>query len=162
YPLPAGEGRMWRNIANWRWEALPLAGGGLGGGARRLVETAPISQQLRRRRPRRRATLQACPANASHQSRMLRKAPTDAEIRLWWRLRGEQLGVAFVRQLPIGKAVVDFACRRLKLAIELDGSRHADNPADEHRTRMIEAHGYRVIRFWNGDVLQNTDGVLEA
>ena len=95
-------------------------------------------------------------------ARKLRKAPTDAEIRLWWRLRGEQLGVAFVRQFPIGNAVVDFACRRLKLAIELDGSQHADNPADEDRTRMIEAHGYRVIRFWNGDVLQNTDGVLEA
>src|SRR5690606_6211846 len=125
----------------------PLVGGGWGGGVRRLEETASISQQVRLRRLRRRATLQACPANASHQSRMLRKAPTVAEIRLWWRLRGEQIGVAFVRQFPIGNAVVDFACRRLKLAIELDGGQHADNPADEERTRMIEAHGYRVIRF---------------
>ena len=65
-------------------------------------------------------------------------------------------------RVQIGNAVVDFACRRLRLAIELDGGQHADDPADEARTRTIEAYGYRVIRFWNHDVLQNTDGVLEV
>jgi len=90
----------------------------------------------------------------------LRREPTDAEMRLWSHLRGRQLGVQFTRQYQIGNFVVDFACRRLKLAVECDGGQHADNPADEKRTRLIEAHGYRVIRFWNNDVLQNTEGVL--
>ena len=93
-------------------------------------------------------------------ARKLRKNPTDAEKRLWSRLRGEQLGARFTRQYPIGNAVADFACRCLRLAIELDGGQHADSEADAARTRMIEAHGYRVIRFWNNDVLANTDGVL--
>jgi len=95
-------------------------------------------------------------------ARRLRKEPTDAEKRLWWHLRGRQLGVHFTRQFQIGDFVTDFACRRLKLAIELDGGQHADNAEDEERTRLIVAHGYRVVRFWNNDVLQNTDGVLQA
>jgi len=90
----------------------------------------------------------------------LRRDPTDAEERLWSSLRARQLGVRFTRQYQIGNFVVDFACRPLRLAIECDGGQHADNPADDERTRSIEAHGYRVIRFWNNDVLQNTDGVL--
>ena len=93
-------------------------------------------------------------------ARKLRADPTEAEKRLWSRLRGRQLGVQFTRQFPIGGFVVDFACRSAKLAIELDGGQHADNPADEARTRVIEAHGYRVIRFWNNDVLGNPDGVM--
>ena len=92
----------------------------------------------------------------------LRAEPTDAEQRLWSRVRANQLGAHFTRQCQIGGAVVDFACRALRLAIELDGGQHADNPADQDRTRMIEAYGYRVIRFWNNDVLQNTDGVLQV
>ena len=93
-------------------------------------------------------------------ARRLRREPTDAEKRLWSHLRGRQLGVQFTRQYQIGNFVVDFACRRLKLAIECDGGQHAENLADEERTRLIEAHGYRITRFWNTDVLQNTDGVL--
>ena len=88
---------------------------------------------------------------------------TDAELRLWSHLRASQLGgTKFIRQHPIGPYVVDFTCRSARLAIELDGGQHADNPADAARTAIIEAHGYRVIRFWNNDVLQNTDGVLTA
>ena len=93
-------------------------------------------------------------------ARKLRREPTDAEQRLWSRLRGAQLGMRFTRQFPIGNAVADFACRSLKLVVECDGGQHADSRADEARTRMIEAHGYRVIRFWNNDVLANTDGVM--
>jgi very-short-patch-repair endonuclease len=93
-------------------------------------------------------------------ARKLRKDPTEAEKRLWSRLRRDQLGARFTRQYPIGNAIVDFACRSLRLAIELDGGQHADSEADLARTRLIEAQGYRVIRFWKNDVLANTDGVL--
>ena len=81
-------------------------------------------------------------------ARKLRGDMTDAERRLWSHLRASQLGgVKFTRQLPIGDFVVDFACRSARIAIELDGGQHADNPADDARTAIIEAHGYRVIRF---------------
>lgn len=95
-------------------------------------------------------------------ARRLRRESTDAEALLWSRLRGRQLGRSFTKQFPIGKAVADFACRRAKLIIELDGGQHdlaAD--ADAERTRMIEAHGYTVIRYWNSEVMENLDGVLE-
>ena len=90
----------------------------------------------------------------------LRREPTDAAKRLWSRLRAKQLGVQFTREFPIGNAIADFACRRAKLVIEVDGGQHADSSTDEVRTRMIESYGYQVIRFWNNDVLQNTDGVV--
>ncbi|MDP3907103.1 endonuclease domain-containing protein [Novosphingobium sp.] len=93
-------------------------------------------------------------------ARKLRANPTDAEQRLWAHLRSKQLGVKFTRQFPIGNFVVDFACRSARLVIELDGGQHADNPADLARTRAIEGFGFRVIRFWNNEVLENTDGVL--
>ena len=95
-------------------------------------------------------------------ARKLRKNPTEAQKRLWWHLRGQQLGVQFTREFAIGNAIVDFACRPLKLAVELDGGQHSDSSTDDDRTRLIEAHGYGVIRFWNHDVLENTDGVLQA
>ena len=94
-------------------------------------------------------------------ARQMRNAPTDAEHRLWQHLRASQLdGAKFTRQHPIGNFIADFACRSLRLAIELDGGQHADSPTDANRTRIIEAHGYRVIRFWNNEVLGNMDGVL--
>jgi very-short-patch-repair endonuclease len=95
-------------------------------------------------------------------ARNLRQRSTDAERRLWRHLRSRQLeGAKFVRQFPIGSFVVDFACRSAHLAIELDGGQH-NQIADATRSEIIEAFGYRIIRFWNNDVLQNTDGVLEA
>ena len=90
----------------------------------------------------------------------LRREPTDAAIRLWSRLRAKQLGVQFTREFQIGTAIADFVCRRAKLVIEVDGGQHSDSQTDEARTRMIESYGYRVIRFWNNEVLQNTDGVI--
>ncbi len=97
-------------------------------------------------------------------ARRLRRSATQPEALLWSRLRGHQLeGRKFVRQLPIGNAVADFACRSAKLVIELDGGQHATaEAADAARTRMIEAHGYKVIRFWNNDVIDNIEGVLET
>lgn len=95
-------------------------------------------------------------------ARKLRSEPTEAEKRLWSHLRGRQLEDAkFVRQFPVGPYIADFACRSLMLAVELDGGQHAENPRDAIRTREIEAAGYRLIRFWNNDVLANTETVLE-
>ena len=98
----------------------------------------------------------------THLARKLRREPSDAEKRLWSRLRGRQLGVQFVRQFRIGDYIADLACRRARLIIAVDGGQHADSDADIQRTREIEAHGYTVIRFWNNEVLGNTDGVVMA
>jgi len=94
----------------------------------------------------------------------LRPASTEAETRLWRHLRNRQLaGHKFRRQHPIGAHIADFACEQARLVIELDGGHHADKiEADARRTESLEAAGYRVLRFWNSDVLQNTRGVLEA
>ncbi|MBU2340052.1 MAG: DUF559 domain-containing protein [Alphaproteobacteria bacterium] len=95
-------------------------------------------------------------------SRKLRNDMTDAERRLWSHLRASQFGgVKFTRQFPVGQHIVDFACRSLRLAIECDGGQHCAE-TDAPRTASIEAHGYRVIRFWNHDILENTDGVLHS
>ena len=96
-------------------------------------------------------------------ARALRRRMTDAEVLLWSQLRGGQVeGRQFTKQFPIGNAVVDFACRGAKLVVELDGGQHAvAKDMDQARTRMIEAHGYRVIRYWNSEVMENLDGVLE-
>jgi very-short-patch-repair endonuclease len=92
----------------------------------------------------------------------LRAEQTDAEERLWSRLRGRRLeDEKFVRQLQIDLYVADFACRTARLAIELDGGQH-DAARDAARTAIIGKYGYCVLRYWNGDVLADTDSVLEA
>jgi BirA family biotin operon repressor/biotin-[acetyl-CoA-carboxylase] ligase len=96
-------------------------------------------------------------------ARKLRREMTEAERTLWAHLKDRSLfGARITRQFPIGDHIVDFACRRLRLAIEIDGGQHSDSAADAIRTRNIEAHGYRVIRFWNHEVHGNIDGVLTA
>jgi len=93
----------------------------------------------------------------------LRKNPTDAETRLWSRLRRKQLaGFRFRRQVPLGPYVADFVCLEARLIVEADGGQHAERAADNVRTAWLEAQGYRVLRFWNNDVLGNTDGVIQA
>jgi very-short-patch-repair endonuclease len=101
---------------------------------------------------------------ASPRARELRKGSTDAERRLWSHLRLKQLdSFRFRRQQPIGVYIVDFFCPEASLIIEIDGGQHDANAArDAVRTRWLEAEGYRVIRFWNNDVLANTEGVLLA
>jgi len=96
-------------------------------------------------------------------ARDLRRHQTDAERRLWRRLRDRQLaGAKFRRQHPIGQYIVDFCCLEAKLVVELDGGQHAARRAtDTERTAFLEAQGYRVLRFWNNDVLSNLDGVLQ-
>ncbi len=95
--------------------------------------------------------------------RRLRHDATDAERRLWYRLRARQIsGAKFVRQEPIGPYVVDLVCREQRLIIEVDGGQHATDPRDAERENWLRERGYRVLRFWNNDVLANTQGVLEA
>ena len=98
-------------------------------------------------------------------ARGMRKAPTDAERKLWWHLR-HRLAMSdthFRRQVRLGRYIVDFASHRAKLVIEIDGGQHAEQvAADAERTRFLESEGYRVVRFWNNEVLTNIDGVLEA
>ncbi len=81
---------------------------------------------------------------------------------MWTRLRGRQLvGFKFVRQEPIYRYYVDFVCRERRLIIELDGGQHSENPKDQHRDSALCALGYRVIRIWNNEVIENLDGVLQ-
>ncbi|MFI5329930.1 MAG: endonuclease domain-containing protein [Desulfobaccales bacterium] len=97
-------------------------------------------------------------------ARALRKRLTDAERRLWHHLRNRELGGwKFRRQYPVGPFIVDFICVENNLVIELDGSQHAENEAsDLQRSAYLNNMGYRVCRFWNNQVLQETEGVLEA
>jgi len=85
---------------------------------------------------------------------------TDAERRLWRYLRRHFLGVHFRRQVPIGPYIVDFACLGRKLVIEIDGGQHMGSAEDEIRDRWLRERGYRVLRFWNHDVLKNSEGIL--
>jgi very-short-patch-repair endonuclease len=94
-------------------------------------------------------------------ARQLRRDQTDAERVLWFCLRDRRLnGLKFKRQVPIDKYIVDFCCAEARLIVELDGGQHAIRD-ETNRTAILEAMGYLVLRFWNNDVLQNTEGVLE-
>src|SRR5580704_14199653 len=96
-------------------------------------------------------------------ARRLRKESTFAERRLWRRLRSRSLaGFKFVRQEPIGPYIVDFVCREKRLVIEVDGGQHADNKRDAARDLWLSDHRYRVLRFWNNEVLENLEGVWET
>jgi len=96
-------------------------------------------------------------------ARELRRGRTDAEARLWQRLRNRGLaGAKFRRQVPLGPFVVDFCCQEVGLIVDVDGGQHAERQReDAERTRRLEASGFRVLRFWNNDVLGQTESVLE-
>jgi very-short-patch-repair endonuclease len=94
-------------------------------------------------------------------SRKLRANQTDAETKLWNRIRNRQIdGRKFIRQEPIGRYICDFVCREKLIVIEVDGGQHSESVRDEIRDRYLRTHGYRVMRFWNNDVLSNIEGVL--
>ena len=96
-------------------------------------------------------------------ARRLRRNQTDAERAVWFRLRDRRLGGwKFRRQFPIDRFIVDFFCADAHLIVELDGGQHAmQAAADAQRTKTLEAMGYMVLRYWNNDVMQNIDGVVE-
>jgi very-short-patch-repair endonuclease len=102
-------------------------------------------------------------SGAVAKARSLRRAATHEERIVWQTLRSHMPAAKFRRQVPIGPYFVDFISHSAKLVIELDGSHHAlQSPYDDERTRFLESEGYRVIRFWNRDVVQNLDGVFKA
>jgi very-short-patch-repair endonuclease len=99
------------------------------------------------------------------QARTLRRSPTDAERKLWFILRSlKPLGIHFRRQAPIGIYIADFVWHAGKLIVELDGSQHAEmrQAYDAKRTEWLQSQGYRVLRFWNNDVLKTPRTVGEA
>jgi very-short-patch-repair endonuclease len=100
---------------------------------------------------------------ALNQAKRLRKSMTDSDRRLWYRLRAHRFdGYKFKRQVPIGPYVVDFACLNHGVIVELDGGQHSENAKDVVRDEYPRTNGFRVLRFWNNDVLKNTTAVLEA
>jgi very-short-patch-repair endonuclease len=96
-------------------------------------------------------------------ARALRRDATEAEKKLWQHLRQPPFRQHhFRRQATIGSFFADFASHQLRIVIELDGGQHSVSTTDEARTRYLEANGYRVLRFWNNEVLENTSGVLST
>lgn len=96
-------------------------------------------------------------------AKYLRTNQTDAEKRLWYHLRAHRfMGLKFKRQKPIGRTIVDFVCMERGLVIELDGGQHADATLkDQQRDAWLRSQGYTVLRFWNNEVMQQLEGVLE-
>ena len=102
--------------------------------------------------------------NTTAKARQLRRQSTDAERKLWAILRNRQLtGYKFRRQVPMGSYIVDFVCFEKNIVVELDGGQHqAQHGYDGNRTQWLQSAGFRVIRFWNNQVLSETDGVVQA
>ena len=94
-------------------------------------------------------------------AQQLRKSSTEAEQKLWQRIRAKQLGVKFRRQHPFQNFILDFVCLEHRVVVEVDGSQHGENAVkDATRTEVLERAGFRVLRFWNNEVLVETDAVV--
>jgi very-short-patch-repair endonuclease len=140
-----------RNLA----KALPLDGGGLGGG------------DVSRRKSR---DMKKHPVDGAHaRARTLRQNMTEAERRVWQILRSHRMtGYQFRRQVPIGRYIADFVCptlcaRGARLIVEIDGGQHdRSSPREAERSGFLQNQGYRILRFWNNEVLANIDGVHET
>ncbi len=112
--------------------------------------------------PRRKPDIIPYEPHLKEYARRLRKKMTLAEVLLWKRLKGKQLlGYDFDRQRPIGRRIVDFYCKQLRLAIEVDGSTHDQRrEEDEARQRELEQFGVRFLRFWNYEVKTDLGSVI--
>lgn len=104
------------------------------------------------------------PINLTETAKELRRSMTDAERILWQRLKAKQLnGLKFRRQEQIGHFIVDFICFERGVIVEADGGQHAlEKEKDEERTQWLNSQGFTVLRFWNNDILINTEGVMET
>jgi very-short-patch-repair endonuclease len=127
--------------AQHKYISLPLKGGGAGWGLEKTVVAKGLTSV----------------------ARILRRNSTDAERQLWKHLRDRQIeGFKFRRQQPIGKYVVDFVNLEKKVIVELDGQQHALDQSDKNRDEWLQTEGYTVLRFWNNQVFNNLEGVLES
>ncbi len=95
-------------------------------------------------------------------AKSLRKRMTDAEVKLWNYLRRKQPGAKFRRQCPIGKYIVDFISFDAGVIVEVDGGQHADSESDKVRDEWLASQGFKVLRFWDNDVLKKIEAVIEA
>ena len=102
-------------------------------------------------------------AQTLEKAQPLRREPTQAERKLWTVLRNRQLGGAkFRHQQPIGPFIVDFVCQERRLIVEADGGQHSGSASDVPRTDYLQSKGYRLLRFWNDEIMNNVDGVAES
>jgi very-short-patch-repair endonuclease len=102
------------------------------------------------------------PSDGAHErAKALRREMTEAERKIWNRLRSRQTeGYRFRRQVPLGRYIADFVCHEVRLIVEIDGGQHdLSSEREVLRTRFFESQGYHVLRFWNNAVLENPDGV---
>jgi very-short-patch-repair endonuclease len=128
----------------------PPAGGGLGGGD----ASRRASQEMKKH-----------PVDgAGARARTLRQNMTEGERRVWEILRSQQIkGYRFRRQVPIGRYIADFVCHEARLIVEIDGGQHDRSaPREAERGGFLQNEGYRILRFWNNEVLANLDGVHET
>ncbi|MEW6678402.1 MAG: endonuclease domain-containing protein [Pseudomonadota bacterium] len=163
-PSPASGGGV-RGEGQRGSAATPASasGGGVRGEGQRgsAATSASASGGGASQRP---ALAKALPKDILAYARDLRGQQTDAEQLLWQILRAKRfLGLKFRRQHPVGRYILDFYCGELKLAIELDGGQHAEHQAyDQDRTRFLEEQGIHVLRYWNNQMLGETEAVLET
>lgn len=100
------------------------------------------------------------PTSRTNRARQLRREATPAERKFWSLI--SRVRPKFTRQFPIGPYIVDFACRQVRLAVEIDGGQHAENAEDARRDAYLRSEGWQVLRFWNPDILNNPEGVYEV
>ena len=106
---------------------------------------------------------QSVPAKNRRYARAMRGEPTDAEAKLWHEIRDRRLDrIKFRRQAPIGSYIVDFVRLEAKLVVELDGGQHSESSYDERRDAELKARGFRVLRFWNDEILKDSDAVCDT
>ena len=96
-------------------------------------------------------------------AKRMRREPTPAELKFWYQVRDRRLeGLKFRRQVPVGPFIADFICIERHLIVEIDGGQHAESEKDARRDAYLTSNGYRILRFWNADVLTNMDGVIDT
>ena len=140
-----------------RVDPPPLKGGGCEAAPNSVPP--PSAGEGQPRSGRERGRKQVLRERAKH----MRSEPTPAEHRLWQILRAKRFGgYKFKRQLPIDRYIFDFACLSRRLIVELDGGQHSQSASDGRRDAYLKARGFRVLRFWNSDLIENEEGVLTS